>query len=240
MDSSSNLAISSACVDITIVSMNPDTRGHSLHQHRMDYTPTIGVHGNSSEAERVAVRLHNRADQPVAVILSVNGANPRTGEAARHCPRTESYTLEPHQTLTLDRWETDQADTAFVLDAGAKPTFGATPGFIGGSGSIAATVYRIDFNAYRPKDWYRRPLVPSTTPRGEGRPAPGGRTSYALLGTETIRYISWDDLLNQLDPDGSHTTTASEETTSVANAEHVGTTAVATLNRPRKEFKRTN
>lgn len=103
------------------------------------------LHGGSTwvagrPGDRYAVRLHNRSNGRVLVVLSVDGVNAITGETA--AVGQTGYVLEPFQAAEITGWRKTDAEAAAFYFTALPDAYAARTGRPQNVGVIGAAVFR--------------------------------------------------------------------------------------------------
>jgi len=120
-------------VDMEIINRNS---GETLASY-----PHRGQHfvaGNPGD--RYAVRLSNRSDQRVLVVLSVDGVNVVSGETA--ASQQSGYVLAPWEQTEIAGWRKSQQDVAQFYFTALPDSYAARTGRPDNVGVIGAAVFR--------------------------------------------------------------------------------------------------
>lgn len=123
-----------------------------------------------------SIRLHNRSGRRVAVALAVDGLNSidaRTSTAAR----ASKWVLDPHQSITIEGWQTSQKEARRFFFTTEDSSYGAWLGKTTNLGVIEAVVFReralpnelADSEADRSRDRSEASGAPSPAPTQAGR-----------------------------------------------------------------------
>jgi hypothetical protein len=169
---------------------------------------------------RYALRLYNRSDRRVLVVLSVDGVNAITGQTA--APDQTGYVLEPWQTSEITGWRKSQAQVAQFVFAPHRASYASRTGRPKHVGVIGAAVFseappaRPDYQHHRPlaRDRYEsnaaaREAAPATAPsrsqqlgtgHGEREWSATHSTTFERANTQPeqmlrLRYDSHDQLV---------------------------------------------
>jgi hypothetical protein len=149
-------------VDMEIVNRNS---GETLASY-----PHRGQHyvaGNPGD--RYAVRLSNRSDQRVLVVLSVDGVNVVSGETA--ATNQSGYVLAPWEQTEIAGWRKSQQEVAQFYFTALPDSYAARTGRPDNVGVIGAAVFRE--KVYRPT-----PVTPYLN-RMSPAPSAGNRAAEA-------------------------------------------------------------
>ena len=106
-----------------------------------EYTARGKTYIEALEGEEYSIRLRNQTGGRIAVALSVDGLNTidATTTSAREAAK---WILDPHQTLTLDGWQTSSAAARRFFFTTEKESYGAWLGKTQNLGTISAAVFR--------------------------------------------------------------------------------------------------
>jgi hypothetical protein len=115
-----------------------------------------------------SVRLHNRSNRRIAVALAVDGLN-SIDASSTSAHRAAKWVLDPHQSITIDGWQTSQQDARRFFFTTEDRSYGWWLGKTENLGVIEAVVFR--------EKVYRQPLTDATSrklqaPRSAGAAAP--------------------------------------------------------------------
>jgi hypothetical protein len=129
------------------------------------------------EAE-YSVRLYNRSGRRIAVALAVDGLN-SIDASSTTASRAAKWVLDPHQTITIDGWQTNQQDARRFFFTTEDRSYGAWLGKTTNLGVIEAVVFR--------ERLYRVPVTDATSrkrqaPRSAGAAAPAPTESSKEAG----------------------------------------------------------
>ena len=145
--------------------------GVPLHEY-----PTRGKnYVEALEGREYAIRLTNRTARRIAVALSVDGLNTidakstTAGEAAK-------WILSPHQTITLEGWQTGESSARRFFFTTEGKSYGAWIGNTRNLGVVSAAFFH---ERARPTRIYRQEREERKRKRSEAQGESGGRESSA-------------------------------------------------------------
>ena len=150
-----------------------------------------------------SIRVRNRSNQRIGVVVAVDGRNIISGEASRLSSRERMYVLEPGQQETYEGWRTgkNRVNRFYFTDAG--DSYAGAWGDTSDLGIIAVAAFQ-EVERYRPepqpwaggREQERRKYSsaqgapPAATQSLEGAPAPG--TGYGDSTWSPSRRVDFD------------------------------------------------
>jgi hypothetical protein len=141
-------------VDMEIVNRNS---GETLASY-----PHRGQHFVAGKpGDRYAVRLSNRSDQRVLVVLSVDGVNVVSGETA--ASNQSGYVLAPWEQTEIAGWRKSQQDVAQFYFTALPDSYAVRTGRPDNVGVIGAAVFREKVYRPIPVTPYLSPMAPAAS-----------------------------------------------------------------------------
>lgn len=139
-------------------------------------TLTSYRHGSQSyiagnPGDRYAVRLVNRTDQRVLVVLSVDGVNAVSGETA--APDQTGYVLAPWEQTEIAGWRKSQKEVAQFYFTALPDSYAARTDRPDNVGVIGAAVFREKIYPPPPVMPYLNQTAPSARPESHAADAAG-------------------------------------------------------------------
>ncbi|MCK5726400.1 MAG: hypothetical protein KAH22_06215 [Thiotrichaceae bacterium] len=170
---------------VTIDIINDHGRGYNKHKH----TTRGRKHRAYLEAkknERYSIRIRNRSNRRVGVVLTVDGRNVVSGKKSHLRSSERMYILGPHETATYKGWRRSKNKINRFFFTNAGNSYAGAWGDYSAVGVVAAAVY---YEKPQPVHHHKQvtPQVnsaPNFMHRGAPAPAPSRRAAQAdSIGT---------------------------------------------------------
>lgn len=161
------------------------------------------AHLEAVRGSEYAIRIRNRSDQRIGIVVAVDGRNIISGDASRLSARERMYVLEPGQRETYEGWRTgkNRVNRFYFTDSG--DAYADAWGDTSDLGIIAVAAFQeVERHRPEPQPWSggrdaerrERSLQsapPAAAGRGlEGAPAPG--TGYGDSAWSPSRRVEFD------------------------------------------------
>ncbi|HRY14418.1 MAG: hypothetical protein KDJ31_14380 [Candidatus Competibacteraceae bacterium] len=112
------------------------------------------AHLEAVRGEKYAVRVRNRSDQRIGVVIAVDGRNIISGERSDLRPDERMYVLEPYEQETYEGWRTgkNRVNRFYFTDAG--DSYAGAWGDYSAMGVIAVAAFReVVYRQPQPQPW---------------------------------------------------------------------------------------
>ncbi|HRF43211.1 MAG TPA: hypothetical protein PLD30_03075 [Candidatus Competibacteraceae bacterium] len=133
-------------------------RGRPFPQYPLQRGNNRIVHKAHLEAvhdSNYSIRIHNRSDQRIGVVIAVDGRNIISGERSDLHPNERMYVLEPYQQETYEGWRTgrNRVNRFYFTDAGES--YAGAWGDYSAIGVIAVAAFReaAPYPSPQPQPW---------------------------------------------------------------------------------------
>jgi hypothetical protein len=167
-----------------------DDRGREFRQYdvpgRPERSGTERAYVEAKQGERYSIRVRNRSQHRIGVVIAVDGRNIISGDQSHLTKDERMYVLRPGEKGTYEGWRTakDRVNRFFFTDA--EDSYAEAFGDRTAMGVIAAAVYReVKVIAYRDEGAMARELAPPPgaapapgTGFGEGKSSPSNSVSF--------------------------------------------------------------
>jgi hypothetical protein len=165
-------------VAITVI----DDRGREFPQYplrRESGADTYRAYLEAREGKNYAIRVHNRSDRRIGVVIAVDGRNIISGDKSRLRSDERMYVLNPYQQTTYEGWRTGKNWVNRFYFTAAEDSYADAWGDRTAMGVIAVAVFR-EKQYYRP--WQRDDEFARPEARGKTQRAPSAATEEAGTG----------------------------------------------------------
>lgn len=113
------------------------------------------AHLEAVRGSNYSIRIRNRSDQRIGVVIAVDGRNVISGDRSNLRPDERMYVLEPGQRETYEGWRTgrNRVNRFYFTDAG--DSYAGAWGDASAMGVIAVAAFReaVSYPPPRPKPW---------------------------------------------------------------------------------------
>lgn len=190
--------------DVDVQVVNDRGRPFPYYPLRRAGRNVYKAHLEAVRDSEYAIRIRNRSNQRIGVVVSVDGRNIISGDASRLSARERMYVLEPGQQETYEGWRTgkNRINRFYFTDAG--DSYAGAWGDTSDLGIIAVAAFQ-EVERYQPQPWSggrgeeRRSerSMQSAPPTAAGRsseapPSPAPGTGYGDSAWSPSRRVEFD------------------------------------------------
>ena len=129
--------------DVEVEVVNDRGRPFPQYPLRRGSSPTVyKAHLEAVRGSNYSIRIRNRSDQRIGVVIAVDGRNIISGDRSRLRPHERMYVLEPGQRETYEGWRTsrNRVNRFYFTDAG--DSYAGAWGDSSAMGVIAVAAFR--------------------------------------------------------------------------------------------------